>query len=224
MTAYQPRDDAPVILTSRGSRRTGFIVMTLVATFWSGISGFMWYLALRDGEWVAVAFLSLFVLVGVGMCAAAVYQFLALFNPHVHLTLPAEPLALGGPVTIEWELVGNAARLRDFSIQCVGTELATYRQGTSTRTDRNVFREIDPLKLDDPARIMDARGRCHFVLPADTMHSFKSRNNEVRWSLRAQGTIHRWPDVNDEWTIEVQPLPAWQTAAGGNEEPSEGEA
>ncbi len=197
--------DGATTLASGSSRRTKCLVLSFVALVWTGITAGFAVLLYRDGEWLGLAFLSLFALVGVGLIGAAFHQFLALFNPHVRVTLPTPRLVLGGTYTLEWELTGNVGRLADFALTLEGAERATYRQGTDTRTDTHTFRTFDLVRTDDRARIMDGRGRVEVTIPVDTMHTFAARHNEIRWTLKARGTIRRWPDVCDEWAVELAP-------------------
>jgi hypothetical protein len=37
------------------------------------------------------------------------------------------------------------------------------------------------------------------------MHSFKSANNKIVWTLQLSGEIPRWPDVSEEFEIDVLP-------------------
>ena len=41
--------------------------------------------------------------------------------------------------------------------------------------------------------------------PADTMHSFAGENNKIVWSIKVEGEIPIWPDVNEEFEIKVLP-------------------
>ena len=50
-----------------------------------------------------------------------------------------------------------------------------------------------------------ARGSAELHLPEDTMHSFDAPHNKIQWSLSLHGTIDRWPDVSDEFPLNVQP-------------------
>ena len=43
-------------------------------------------------------------------------------------------------------------------------------------------------------------------IPADTMHSFAGEHNEIQWSVGVRGEIPIWPDVDEEFVIEVLPL------------------
>jgi hypothetical protein len=52
-----------------------------------------------------------------------------------------------------------------------------------------------------------ARGELAVSIPDDTMHSFAGDHNKVVWVVRVSGEVPGWPDVNDEFPVEIHPLP-----------------
>ena len=46
---------------------------------------------------------------------------------------------------------------------------------------------------------------CDFSVPPGGMHSFKSENNEVRWSLEVKGDVVGWPDFKRAFPVIVYP-------------------
>ena len=183
--------------------------MVLIAAFWNGIVGvFLWQLVLsfRRGhpDWFLAVFLIPFVLVGLGLILGIAYTALAAFNPRPRLTIaPASP-HLGDRLRVDWSFTGRTARIRRLTIALEGHEKASYRRGTDTHTDRDVFAVFD---LADTAFDVEiARGTASVTLPEDTMHSFSSNNNAVVWSLVVHGEIARWPDVSESYEVEVRPL------------------
>jgi len=57
------------------------------------------------------------------------------------------------------------------------------------------------------------RGKVKLSIPADTMHTFKSRNNKILRVLQVKGDIPMWPDIGDEYPLDILPQRA---AAGGS--------
>ncbi len=49
------------------------------------------------------------------------------------------------------------------------------------------------------------RGKAKLSIPAGTMHSFQSRNNKIVWTLQVKGDIPMWPDIGDEYALEILP-------------------
>jgi hypothetical protein len=159
--------------------------------------------------------------VGVGLVVGAFYALLALFNPRCALTLGRGDLALGETAELRWEFTGRFDRIHRLVLRVEGREEATYRRGTSTYTDKNVFYALDLVDTLRPAEIRS--GTARFTVPADTMHSLSAGNNRIVWGLVVHGHIHGWPDVKDEYALTVGPLPK-PAAAPLSEAVDEGEA
>jgi hypothetical protein len=112
-------------------------------------------------------------------------------------------IALGDSFDVEWETAGNLGRIRTYRIVLEGREEATYTQGKSSKTDREAF-ETRVLSEGASGEFL-RRGRTRVELPADTMHSWKSSNNRVAWSIRLQAECPNWPDLDEKFSIEVLP-------------------
>jgi hypothetical protein len=187
------------------SPMTGCVVMLVIALFWNGI---VWAILLNmpSGEWFPRIFLSIFALIGLGLIAGVVYQLLALYNPRPILTASAGAIPLGGTLDVRWRFTGNVRRLVHLDITLEGREEATYRRGTTTTTDRNVFAI---LKLTDTAdREQIASGSAKVTIPRELIHTFTAPNNKIVWTLRLAGDIPKWPDVSAEFPITVLPRDA----------------
>ncbi len=206
----------PVVLKPKMSPFGKLVGFTLVALFWNGIvSVFVWQ-AVKGwragaGDGCLTLFLVPFVLIGLALLASVPYQFLALFNPRLTLTLERRALPLGSSTAAEWRFSGWAGRIRRLTFTLEGTESATYRRGTSSTTDSHTFTTLELFATDLAAAI--AAGSFSIAVPRDTMHSFAARHNKIVWTLKAHGEIARWPDVSEEYEIEV--LPAAGAAGSG---------
>ena len=179
-----------------------FAGLTFVALFWNGITwGIL--LATRHGDWGTRIFLSIFVLIGLGIALGAFYQFLALFNPRPVLIVSAPAVPLGATLGVRWRFTGNVRRIVKLTISLVAREEATYRRGTSTTTDRIVF--VNTVLFDSVDRAQFASGSMNVEIPRDSIHTFSAPNNRILWMLHVQGDIPKWPDVNAEFPITVLP-------------------
>ncbi len=194
-----------------GLRRVGKVgTFLFFCLFWNGIvSVFLWQVVqgFRHGHpsWFQAVFLTPFVLVGLVFVGLVIHSLLALANPRTTLTLLTVPVRLGAPLRIAWRTQGRVSRLRRMSIVLEGIERATYRRGTKTHTDTSTFRT---LTLAQPEVASQMRtGEAEVEIPEDTMHTFRGQSNQILWKLKIQGEIPRWPDVADEWEIEILPLP-----------------
>lgn len=198
----------PTTLRPQMTRLGKFIGLVLVGLFWNGIVSIFVYHVFHDwargrGSIFETLFMTPFVLVGLGMIVGAVYYFLALSNPQARLTVSRSAVRLGESLEVQWEMNRDCSRVRSLRLELEGREEATYRRGTSTSTDRSVFARIVPIDTTDPAQIR--AGTARLGVPSDTMHSFKGSNNRIVWTLRVKGDIPRWPDIDDEYPIQVLP-------------------
>lgn len=203
-------EEAPLVLKpgkGRALKSVGLLILTL---FWNGIISIFVFeviAAFRRGhpDWVQTVFMIPFVLVGIGLVLFFLHSLLALWNPRTTLHLERAPLHLGEEVNLRWEIRGALSRLKDFRLALVGTERATYRRGTTTHTDTEVFARI-PI-VENRASSMSPQGTAVLRIPDSTMHSFKASNNQIVWNLEIKADVPRWPDVSDSWEITILPLP-----------------
>jgi hypothetical protein len=201
-----PAVAGPVVLRPQQTRVTKFVGLLIFAIIWNAIIGvFVYLLTVRDphAPFFAKLIVGILGLCGLGLIWAVFHQFLALFNPTVRLTASGQAIRLGSPLRLEWMVEGRAAKLHRLRITLEGREEATYRRGTDTHTDRNIFSRFVLLDTDEQARI--ATGDETFTVPANTMHSFEGRNNKVLWRLHVAGEIPRWPDLDDEYPMTILP-------------------
>lgn len=180
-----------------------------ISVFWNGIvSVFLWHVVKEwtqgKQEWFLILFLSPFVLIGVVLIYSVIYAFLQLFNPKSVLTLSNSMVKPGESVTLKWKFAGSAERMDSLKITLEGREEATYSRGTSTYTDKEVFATISLLETRSKSQIR--QGSAQIKIPPDAMPSFASSHNRIIWTIKVQGEIPKWPDVNDEYPITIYNL------------------
>jgi hypothetical protein len=181
-----------------------------VALFWNGIVSVFLCHTIQEwnhgrGEWLPTLFLTPFVLIGFGLLTWFVYQLLALANPRPRLSVSSTAVPLGGRLEVRWGFRGRHERISRLRIWLEGREEATYRRGTNSHTDREVFARID--LADTAERNAIATGANSATLPADSMHSFTAGHNKIIWVLHVHGDIAGWPDVKEEFPFTVLPAP-----------------
>lgn len=209
MFASHPQKEAavgPHILKPETSRSVGFVMVLVIALFWNGIVSLFasevisgW----RDGspEWFLTLFLIPFLMVGLGLIVGVVCVFLSLFNPTVEVTLSRHPVVGGKPVRLSWEMSGTANRIRRFRVSIEAEESATYSQGTGTRTDKETFYVHTVIETASSLEMYRGSGEC--VLPEFLPPSFESENNKIVWKARVIGEIAWWPNIEEDYPIEV---------------------
>ncbi|HEV7672135.1 MAG TPA: DUF3592 domain-containing protein [Thermoanaerobaculia bacterium] len=182
--------------------------ITCIALFWNGIVS----LFLKDvvagwkhgqGDGCHTLFLVPFVVIGLGLLISIPYQILALFNPRPRLILDRSRLRPGEAARLSWSFSGAAGRIRRLKISLEGREEASYRQGTTTHTDRSTFATLVLFESDLPSTF--ASGEIEVVIPSGSMHSFSASHNKIVWKLMIAGEIARWPDVGEEFDLVVLP-------------------
>lgn len=200
----------PRVLKSQATPLIAFIASILVCLFWNGIVsvfvGFAIHGFLKnDPQWFLTIFMIPFVLIGLLLILWVLHSFLALFNPRPMITMLTPELWLGGNIDIRWQFNGNPARIRQLKIQLEGEERATYRRGTTTHTDKETFATIPLIDTTSSSEI--ASGQASVEIPLRLMHSFKSGQNEIAWSMLVDGDITFWPNVNQRFSLIILPAP-----------------
>jgi hypothetical protein len=196
-------------LARRQTRGGVFVGSVFLALFWNGIvSVFLWQLISGEVKGpMAIGmgvFLIPFVLVGLGFILAVGYSFLSLFNPSLEVTLDSHDVHLGDKISGRWHVGGGAERIKKLSVVIEGIERVTYAQGTTTKTDTSLFFHQVIYQTTTPREI--ERGSFEIMIPETTMHSFEARHNQIRWSLLVSGDIPKWPDVAEEFALNVLPV------------------
>lgn len=209
------RDSGPVVLAPKQTRLMTLLIGGGLALFWNGIVSVFVGIAIYswlDGEpqWCLSIFLIPFVVIGLALLGFVLYTFLTLFNPVPQITLRKSSLRLGETLSVEWQFRGGTSRISKLTISLVGEEVASYRQGTSTATDRNKFFHQALVETSLPADI--AAGSAELVIPLNSMHSWKAPNNQVEWHVEVHGDIPFFPDIKDTFPLTIHPAELWEDA------------
>jgi hypothetical protein len=178
---------------SRAGKIIGSIIFSLI---WNGIVSVFLYQLISEWNqgsrhWFLAIFLVPFVLVGLATIVMVFNFILAAFNPRPRITLSESRPRLGDSLRVDWTFDGRPQRIQRLEIFLEGREEATYRRGTDTHTDREVFARIPIADTSIDYEIV--QGSIELVIPDDTMHSFAGDNNKIVWSLKITGDISRWP-------------------------------
>jgi hypothetical protein len=197
--------DEPIVLSSGHSRIGMAIGCWFFALIWNSLTWVAMYHSVRDGNWFVVAIVSLFFLVGIAILLGAFYATLQIFNPRPTLVCSQNRLYPGIEFEVSWTHRGNTGSIHELLITLEGTEEASFKQGTTSRTERSLFHQQTIARVTERSEINE--GFRVLVLPSDTMHSFKSSRNAILWVLKVHGKIAWWPDMNEQFSISVYPPP-----------------
>ena len=191
----------PIELKPASTPLLSFIGITFFAVFWNGFIWGIWFLA--KPPTVVKFFLSLFILVGLFAAGAAIKALLALFNPKPVVRASTGGVQLGESVQITWSFTGNVRRISKLTLTLQAQEVATYRRGTDTVTDRNFFHHAVVFESTDFATFCNGQVSLH--IPQDSMHSLELPNNKITWLIGLHAEIAKWPDVKLDFPITVLP-------------------
>lgn len=126
-----------------------------------------------------------------------------------HLEISRHPLHAGEQCDLLLIQSGQInVRLLTVWLRC--EERALYQEGTDTREwIETVYRECVLRERNftiDYAQPFEAP--FSISIPAESMHSFRSHHNEVRWLLEVRGVMQRWPEFQRQFPIYVYPAAA----------------
>jgi hypothetical protein len=196
--------DEPLLLRQEYSRVTVALGTWVLALFWNGICGSIAYFGSRNGMPIfAMVIVGVFLALGVAILIGAVYKTLQLLNPVTTVVCSQRFLYPGSEFEVSWFQKGNVSRIKLFKLILEGEESATYRQGTSSRTETKKFVEKVIVETGDHSTM--SRGFELVTLPEDTMHTFRASRNTIRWYIQVRGSIAFWPDMDDRFEIVIYP-------------------
>lgn len=185
----------------------GLALLLGVAAFWNGIT---WtaIVVTEGGSVFITIFLGVFALVGLFLGFNALHELLVVlrFHPTV-VELSEHPVVLGRPVTMVLSQDGPV-KLNRLTVDLVCEEVARYRVGTNTRT---VTETQHQERIFEDFGLVVPRGK-PFVkelplsLPERAMHSLDLENNDVRWLLKIEGDVPKYPDFSYEVLLCVAPM------------------
>ncbi|GMV79471.1 MAG: hypothetical protein AMXMBFR7_06550 [Planctomycetota bacterium] len=196
----------PHRLKSDTAEKAAAIGLGCFGLIWTAVSGTMWVASLSGGDWLGLIFLSLFVLLGLGILGAAVWQGLIGWGVGVTtVEVSTLDVAPGDAFQVIVSQSGRALQVNHLAVYLVCEEKATYRQGTDTRTATEVvLNELQTERSD----FVVSQGQpeeltATVTVPAGAMHSFEADKNKIVWKLSVKGDIERWPDFKREFPFRV---------------------
>lgn len=181
----------------------------MLALIWNGITSIFTFQVIQDWlknrpDMIMTLFNLPFSLIGLGLIVGFFYQVSALFSPRPKLYIDARAVPLGGTLKLSWQTTGRVKNISKMRIQLIGREEATYRRGTDSVTDKEIFYEYDVFGSVTTSDI--ANGSAKIEIPADAMHSFAGEHNKVIWLLTLKVDIAHYPNIDDEYEIQVLPI------------------
>ncbi|KAA3662887.1 MAG: hypothetical protein DWQ04_12215 [Chloroflexi bacterium] len=176
--------------------------------FWIAFSLVFLFVGLGDDSWVFAIFGGIFVAIGFGLLVYAVMGLITRYRmgkPIVTFSLPT--LHVGDSFTMTYEhTLRQSLNVQSFTVDLIFREVATYQQGTDTRTVTHNH-IID--SFEQPSGHYHSGHFWHetfeMTIPADGMHSLDVRRNKLKWIAKIQIKIPKLPDFVEEYELTVLP-------------------
>jgi hypothetical protein len=186
-----------------------------VALFWNGITSVFVVMAVKSHldkqpEWFLTIFIIPFVLVGLVLIFAFFRQLLVTAGVgQTAAEISDHPLRPGGAYQVWISQSGNL-QVNDFRALLVCEEEASYRQGTSTRTEtKRVYEsELFHNQAFEIQKGVPYETKFELHVPVGAMHSFEANHNKINWKLLVKGDIAGWPDFDRDFKLVVVPAAA----------------
>lgn len=180
----------------------------LFALVWNGIVSIFVlqaWVSIRDGdpEWFLIIFLIPFVVGGFVAIGALLAEILRLSNPNIEVTPISGSFSLDKPIRLRFRATGSMHRVVSLKISLHGVEKISVSDGDSNRTEEHEFFAATLLETSNPHDM--THGELEVEPPPDAMHSFRSDRASIEWRLKVVGSVSQWPDINDEFILEVLP-------------------
>lgn len=201
-----PHNNQPYMVKPTTNQLNNAIRLFIFGTIWNGIVAASAYGIIFDAggfDWLPALFTGGFLLAGIGIFCGAIYCLLASFNPKPTVVCSQSQIYPGSEFEISWTFAGNTGRIKSLKLSLTCSETVTYRAGTDTRTETKVLSEDILFESNDPSTF--AEGFALTKLPITSMHTFKSPNNEVKWTVKLEGDIPMWPNLSEVFDIKVYP-------------------
>ena len=176
--------------------------------FWILFSLIFVVVGIGDESWAFIAFGSLFVVIGVGLliyAAMGMYTRFRLGAPIV--TFSPETLRVGDSFNMTYEhTLRQAIEVKSFTVELIFREVATYQQGTDTRTvtHNHIIDTFDLLGGHFQSGHI-WHETFEMTIPADGMHSLDVRRNKLKWIVKIQMDIPRLPNFVEEYELTILP-------------------
>lgn len=167
-------------------------------------------------EWVLFAVLVPFVSVGVAGIVLFVRRLvLTTAVGTTQLEISDHPLVPGNRYDVLLAQ-GGSGTVTSLVLTLEVEEMASFRQGTDTRTERvivwrDVVKEWTNLQITPGVRF---ETHVTVAIPAGVMHSFVSEHNAVRWRIVVRGQPDRWPGFVRAFPVVVYPATSAEPATG----------
>jgi hypothetical protein len=194
------------------SSACGQIFGIVFIVIWLGVSSFGTWSAWQTGGLIQTLIPALFVAIGLFFLVGLLWRRLTGIKvDKPELTISQRDLRVGETFIVLYaQRFRRASEANHIAVELVFRESATYSRGTDTET---VHHEEIVAAHEIPGGLFEVgeefRQDFSFVIPDGAMHTFASRRNKLRWFVRVQVDLVSWPDLREEYEIQVLPERMW---------------
>lgn len=216
--AYQQPKTIPVpervpegfLLSVDISDRQKGIGLAIFGLLWTAFVGVMFVFLLREADYVGVAFLSLFLVIGVCLLGIGLLHLWRSLKLHpAELILPKYPLRLGETCPIYYRRRlrnGTFTQSGYVEARLICDEWVQYKQGTDTRTRTHSLYEVQLPRHTVVTGESQADYESKIEVAAEAPPTFLAKHNRVRWRLIVQLKVPGIPRTcESEFHLNVVP-------------------
>lgn len=182
------------------------VVMTITVLF---VNMAVQTLVTKNPDWLLTVFAGSWLIVSAATLVYFLRQVVA--NTRAGMTIveiESHPLYPGEQYDLFISQTGRL-RLRWIEMSLCCEEIATFRQGTNTRTTRKRVYWEKLLRQEDVQvrQNVPLEAELKLSIPAEAMHSFKTMHNEVHWQLVVHGKPQGMPAFKRQFPVHIYPAP-----------------
>ena len=179
------------------------------AVAWTAFScGMAALLMTNEPSIFGILFISLFVIVGIGLMIYAGMVYYTRFKVGTpDFVLSHTEAHLGEKIDFSFtHTLRSDVKMNWMKTQLIFRETATYQRGTDTTTvtHNNIMDEFEEPGFDFRGGQMLSKAYS-FVLPEDGMHTLKVKRNALEWFIKFEADIPSLPNFVEEFEIIVHP-------------------
>ncbi len=217
-----PGKNLKYLLPGDSSAKASAFFLFFFAVFWNGITSVFVVLAVRshlvgNPEWFLTFFIVPFVLIGLFLIYAFLHELLIKIGiPPTVVEISAHPLRTGDRCAFHISQPGPLT-LNALTVSLVCEEIATYRQGTTTRNETYRVFENELIQQEgiEVRREFPFEADGSLSIPEAAMHSFEGGHNKVVWKILVKGDVARWPDFERSFPLVVLPAQGPEVSQNG---------
>lgn len=202
-------------MTIRNSQKSGPVTVRThgcllgFGLFWTAFSLFFLFLMLGNEPNVfGVLFISLFILIGLGMTGFGLMSYYTRFKVgKPEFVLSQTELRVGEEFNFSFQhTFPRSVHINWMKTRLIFRETATYQQGTDTTTvtHDHVMDEYEEPGADFKAGHMIGKAYS-FQIPPDAMHTLKVKRNNLQWFLYFEADISSLPNFVEQFELTVLP-------------------